>query len=124
MLIKVSNTLSGIPEIISRSLIIIGLIYVVSIKIFDRIFSILFMRPSFTGYSVITLLSLFVSGILVTSVMGSISLKLTLPRITRYITLFLILYVVGFTSNIVEYFFSTVSILVFYKNPSICLVFT
>jgi len=89
------------------------LAYVAGIKIFDEIFSAIFKRPTFTDYSAVTIFLLFISGVIIALVMGSISLKFTLPQHTRYFIVFLALYVVGFANNVVEYyFFSTVTIIV------------
>lgn len=86
--------------------------YVASIKIFDAIFSAIFKQPTFTDYSAATIFLLLVSGIIIASVMGLISLKLTLPQLTRYFIILLVLYVVGFANNIMEYyFFSTATII-------------
>jgi len=110
MKIKITKTPNNISDMFFRSLVI-GLVYVICLKVFGQIFSAANAQSGFNDHSMVTISLLFTSGVIVALAMGSISVKLTIPSLPRYFALFFILYVVGFASNIIEYyFFSTATL--------------
>lgn len=96
--------------------IIASFVYAICMNIFSILFQFLQFRSTSNDPLLNFVLS-FLGGIFISLVLGFASTRFAVPFSARYVLIFLILFIIGYANNIIEYiFFSTTPIYMLYHE--------
>ncbi len=99
--------------------IIIGLIYAISLYVFLFLFQFLQVRP-IPGDPLLGFVLSFIAGVIISLVLGFVSIKFTFSFVTRYILIFSILFILAYAIHIIDYIiYSTTPLYVLYYGFAI-----
>ena len=82
--------------------IIIGLIYAIVLYVFQFLFQFLQVRP-IPGDPLLGFFLSFIAGMIISLILGFVSIRFTFSFVTRYILIFTILFILAYAIHIIDY---------------------